>query len=205
MFKERLKGYVAGFVCCTLISVSILVLADTYTTNKEVTYGVRVILRGDELYFDQDSRPFIAHGRTFLPVRVLAEMLGIYVDFDETTNTVYLTDIPETYITEDTVEYEVCLYTECEYDYVLPVSLIGTWNWMGNPYYVFNEDNTGTMGGVSMRWVSANGVLSICITPDSCGNICLAPSDWFYVISGNQLTLTSTALASVTFTYTKSE
>lgn len=82
-------------------------------------------------------------------------------------------------------------------------SLVGTWLFMGSPYYVFNEGGRGTMTGMAIRWSTNNGVLSICGTPDICATRCLAPMEWRYTISGDSLTLTSTTIQGMTFTYTR--
>ena len=82
-------------------------------------------------------------------------------------------------------------------------SLVGTWLWLGTPYYVFYEDGTGTMAGSDILWTTSNGVLSICSTPGVCGDTCLFPSEWDYEIDGSELTLDSRQLANVSFTYTR--
>ena len=43
--------------------------------------------------------------------------------------------------------------------------------------------------------------LSICITPDFCGATCVAPMEWYYVLAGNQLTLTSTMFPDMVYIY----
>ncbi|MCL2355770.1 MAG: NPCBM/NEW2 domain-containing protein [Defluviitaleaceae bacterium] len=91
MNKERIKGGAIGFILCLLLSASVMpVIAQTAT--RPVIYGVRVNLNGQLLDFAPDSRPFVSGGRTFLPLRDLAETLGLPVDFDIATNTVYLGD-----------------------------------------------------------------------------------------------------------------
>ena len=84
-------------------------------------------------------------------------------------------------------------------------ALVGTWDWLGIPYYVFNADGTGTMFDSPIRWTASNGVVSMCITPDTCGDTCADPNAWawYYEISGNQLTITSTLTEDLTFTYTR--
>ena len=81
--------------------------------------------------------------------------------------------------------------------------LVGTWLWMGLPYYVFEENGRGTISGMDMRWSTRSGILSICTTPAICGNTCLAPTEWRYTLDGNQLTLISTLTPDLTFTYTR--
>jgi len=87
MNKECIKGTVIGFILCTLLSMSVLVLANTQTVTRDITYGIGVRLNGEMVQFPEDSRPFVMDGRTFLPLRTLAEMLGQPVDFDPATNT----------------------------------------------------------------------------------------------------------------------
>jgi hypothetical protein len=86
--------------------------------------------------------------------------------------------------------------------------LIGIWNWMGSPYYLFEANGEGIMAfntllEQSIRWTTDNGILSICTTPDVCGNTCFAPMEWYYVIDGNQLDLTSRSGPALSFTYTR--
>lgn len=88
MNKECIKGMIAGFILCIILSTSVLVLANTVT--KEITYGVRVNLNGQLMQFDSESQPFVMEGRTFLPVRAIADAMGLDVAFDADTNTAYL-------------------------------------------------------------------------------------------------------------------
>jgi len=52
--------------------------------------GVNVKLNGVIIEFEDDQRPFLMNDRTFLPVRTLVELVGVNVDYDETTHTVGL-------------------------------------------------------------------------------------------------------------------
>jgi len=58
--------------------------------THELTFGVSVSYNGQIQHFEEDMRPFIIDGRTFLPVRAIADITGFYVDFDGETNTVLL-------------------------------------------------------------------------------------------------------------------
>ena len=82
-------------------------------------------------------------------------------------------------------------------------SLVGTWMWMGSPYYVLEENGPGTMSGTEIRWTTRGGVFSVCITPASCGSTCIAPAEWNYTLSGNRLNLTSTTIPGMSFEYTR--
>ena len=82
-------------------------------------------------------------------------------------------------------------------------SLVGTWIWLGTPFYVFYANGEGTMVDSPINWTASNGILSICVTPSACGDNCPLPMSWYYEISGNELTLTSTSIPDMTYTYTR--
>jgi len=85
--KTAVKGYVAGILTMLLLFSATMVVASTQTVTREVTYGVNVMLNGEIVRFDYDSRPFVMGGRTFLPLRTIADLLSLPVDFDPATNT----------------------------------------------------------------------------------------------------------------------
>ena len=85
-------------------------------------------------------------------------------------------------------------------------ALVGTWAWLGEPYYVFNSDGSGTMPpNISINWGTGNGILAICNTPFMCRGNCPAPMEWNYVLDGDELTLNSRLplLSAATLTYTR--
>jgi len=76
-----------------LITVLLLSATMVYANNRvtrEITYGINVMLNGEMVQFDEDARPFVMDGRTFLPLRTIADMVGLPVDFDPSTNTAIL-------------------------------------------------------------------------------------------------------------------
>lgn len=85
--KQQVKGMLAGFILCAMLSTSVMVIANTQTINREIAYGINVMLNGEMVRFDDESRPFVMEGRTFLPLRTISELLGLPVDFDPATNT----------------------------------------------------------------------------------------------------------------------
>ena len=90
--KKRMKE-IRAFVIGALVMAVLLSagVAIARTVTIEVIYGIRVSLDGRMIQFAEDSQPFVTSGRTFLPVRALADTLGLGVDFDPATNTVLLT------------------------------------------------------------------------------------------------------------------
>jgi len=91
MNRERIKGIVIGFVISALLMTA--VFAST-SVMREVFYGVNLVINGQEWNPPDDMTPFISDGRTFLPVRGIAETLGVPVDWDGATRTVFVGTIP---------------------------------------------------------------------------------------------------------------
>ena len=152
-----------------------------YPYKRKSRFGTAVIVVGIIL--------FIMVGGAYLYNRnTVAQVEYVYSAYEAATD-------------DDTAD-EVPAYEPAP-DFVAGGDIIGTWYWMGSSYYVFEGDGTGTMTGLAIRWETDNGVLSICSTPRLCRNRCLAPMQWYYVLDGDGLTLTSTAVSSMSFNYTR--
>jgi len=82
-------------------------------------------------------------------------------------------------------------------------TLVGEWTVYGAPFYVFNADGTGLFLGSELNWWASNGVISICITPDLCRGTCIAPAEWYYIITGNRLDLRSRLLPDIYSHFTR--
>jgi len=116
----------------------------------------------------------IIENRTFLPLRFVGESLGLDIDWEDDTHTVIITTGVG------------CMETPPDQDQ----ALVGTWYWYVTALYVFEADGQGTSWGEDMRWWTSDGVLYICVSPDLCGNSCIAPRELDYLIAGDRLTLT---------------
>lgn len=88
-FKERAKGFIVGTLVMTMLFGGVMAVS-AQTLSRNITYGVGVILNGQQVNFDHDSRPFVMDGRTFLPLRTLGELLDLPVDFDPVGNNAIL-------------------------------------------------------------------------------------------------------------------
>ena len=82
MNKERFTGIIIGFILFAVLSASVMAAASTQTVTKQITYGVNINLNGRLMQLAEDSQPFIMDGRTFLPLRAIAEAVDLSVDFD---------------------------------------------------------------------------------------------------------------------------
>jgi len=85
--KNGIKGYLAGVLTCVMLFGAVFAASPAV---REIFFGVQVSINGEVQNFDDDMQPFIMDGRTFLPVRGIADALGVGVDFDETENMVLL-------------------------------------------------------------------------------------------------------------------
>ena len=90
-----MQGVVVGILLTVLLLSATMVYANSRVT-REITYGINVMLNGEMVQFDYDSRPFVMDGRTFLPLRTLAELVGLPVDFDPATNTAIIGSATQT-------------------------------------------------------------------------------------------------------------
>ena len=88
--KQRVQGAVVGFAVATLIMGGVSAVAAA-TRTIEATYGVNVVLDGVRQEFADDMQPFTSDGRTFMPLRAIADSLGLDVEWNAATSTAYLT------------------------------------------------------------------------------------------------------------------
>lgn len=91
---KRCKHFLLGFLLGALIFGSISVFADSVTIQAFFN-NIKVSVDGKAIEL-KDSKgnkvePFIHEGTTYLPVKAIAESLGMEVKYNETTNTVELT------------------------------------------------------------------------------------------------------------------
>ena len=87
MYKERLKGFIAGILVMVLISSTVVFAGGVM---REIHYGVNVVVNGRQLQLEGIDRPFIMDGRTFLPASVIAQALGASSQWNAETFTVYI-------------------------------------------------------------------------------------------------------------------
>ena len=97
--KKHIKGIIAGFLIATLMFSGITVFASTGWQSAQILYNnIKITLDGETLTPRNAQgdivEPFIMGGSTFLPLRALAEALGLNVDWDPNTQTAILTTPP---------------------------------------------------------------------------------------------------------------
>lgn len=95
---HRLQGFIAGLLMVLLLLPLETALASpdaTITRTISVAYrNIQIMVNGERITpRDAQGRivePFIFNGTTFLPVRAVSEALGMTVDWDGPTSTVYI-------------------------------------------------------------------------------------------------------------------
>lgn len=92
--KNRLQGLILGILIGALVTSGI-VFAEQITQTAQLFYNdIKININGSKV-LPKDANgnyvePFIINGTTYLPVRAVANALGIQVDWDDDTNTVLL-------------------------------------------------------------------------------------------------------------------
>ena len=91
MFKRKLK-VIALCIAATIVIISVSVVpvfAKTVKDTINVCYNnIKIMFNGEAVDFGYE--PFILNGRTYLPVRAVAEYLGYTVSWDEAAHTVHI-------------------------------------------------------------------------------------------------------------------
>ncbi len=94
--KKRLQGMIAGLLIGAILTGGV-VFAKQISETAELFYNnIKISLNGQEIT-PKDANgnyvePFIINGTTYLPVRAVANALGINVNWEESTNTVLLSN-----------------------------------------------------------------------------------------------------------------
>lgn len=94
---KKLSGILALILILALLSVPVLAAAGV--VEAKLTYrNIRVILDGEEIEMTDangaSTEPFLMNDSTYLPIRAIAEALGLGVQWDDAENTVVLSSDP---------------------------------------------------------------------------------------------------------------
>ncbi len=90
MFKEKMKGFIAG-ICVMLLLTSVTVFAvgiDVYMEGVRVYWdGVEKTLRNEK---GEKVEPMIYDGTTYVPLRAMSQLMGKTVEWDQATTSVFV-------------------------------------------------------------------------------------------------------------------
>ncbi|MCL1882950.1 MAG: stalk domain-containing protein [Defluviitaleaceae bacterium] len=93
--RRRIMDMILGGIFAILLTSSFTVFANSVTQNISVTYrNIRIVVNGEPITPRDGAgnvvEPFIFGGTTFLPIRAVSQALGMYVQWDGDTSTVYI-------------------------------------------------------------------------------------------------------------------
>lgn len=90
------KGFIAGFVVSALIFGAVASAADVIEKQITVIYpDFTMKFNGVRKAPPEDQRPILIDGRTYVPLRFVAEAMGHPVEFDGAEQTIYVGARPE--------------------------------------------------------------------------------------------------------------
>lgn len=97
--KDNLKGFAIGAVCAAIVCTSSVFAQSMQKTFTAYFDNIKVMVNGEEKNLKDtngsDIEPFIVDGTTYLPVRAISELLGMPVNWDGNSKTVYIGEVPE--------------------------------------------------------------------------------------------------------------
>ena len=118
MFRN-LKAFTAGFLSCLMLSMSIVAAAasaDLVDITAQINNAVKFKLFGKDFAPKEPTdgsyvKPIAYKGRNYLPVRTISEALGIPVDYDGETKTIWIGGFTRNIAVDDNSLYENSLNT----------------------------------------------------------------------------------------------
>lgn len=110
---KTLKGFMAGFLVCALLLggfATVLAAGGDASINAILSGTIKMKLFGRDFAPQEANgnyiKPISYNGRTYLPVRTIAEALNIPIDWDGATSTVWIGGRTETVPVNSTSLYE---------------------------------------------------------------------------------------------------
>jgi hypothetical protein len=100
MNRDKLKGFITGFtVAALLFGAAATAFASIGTYSLTASFAnIRIFVDGKHVdpkdATGASVEPFTINGTTYLPVRAIAEALGMEVSWDNSTQTVYIGALP---------------------------------------------------------------------------------------------------------------
>lgn len=82
-----IRGIAIGIIATTILTN--FTFANSYQKQIQAVYNnIKIVVKGQEVISEEE--PFIVNGRTYVPLRGIAEMLGEKVEWDADNNTVVI-------------------------------------------------------------------------------------------------------------------
>lgn len=108
MKKKVLRGIAIGLIAVMCFSLGVMASDSVVDITAQINYALKMKVDNVEWNPTEDDgsaiRPILYNGRTYLPVRALGEKLGISIDWDGDTQTVYIGNKDWTPITASMID-----------------------------------------------------------------------------------------------------
>lgn len=95
--KRKWLSFIAGFITCAVLAVGISVsfaAGQTISISALLNNSIKIMLNGNEFIMRDASGiallPITFNGRIYLPVRPLAEVLNVPIEWEDSTKTVWI-------------------------------------------------------------------------------------------------------------------
>ena len=80
----KIKSFIAGFLVCAILTTAVVALTPPAGVMREMFFNIYAVRVNDQrVEFDYDAQPFVMNGRTYLPIRAVAEILDLTVNWNE--------------------------------------------------------------------------------------------------------------------------
>ncbi len=86
--KKRIKGFIAGFICCAMLMATVGFADDIYESIQVIRGKMNINIKGQNVNIDN----FLYNNTTYVPLRELAEKLDMAVTYDSSTASVGIMD-----------------------------------------------------------------------------------------------------------------
>ena len=153
------KGFVLGLATGLTIAGASLVLANSQI-QAILNNQIKVTLNGQVQEFKDETTnetqyPITYHDRTYLPLRTVANLVGVGVDYDSNTNTAKLTDEFNLYHEMSKLDYSNTLISES--DYKIEISSDGKNIKIGDKNFITNLNKN-----IKSFKVVKRGIVGVC-------------------------------------------
>ena len=95
--KKEIKGFICGVITTSLIGCASISATGVWDKIDVLRNDINVVVNGTPVKADN----FLYNDTTYLPMRVVAEVLGKDVQYDETTNTATIKDKGDNNLSEN--------------------------------------------------------------------------------------------------------
>lgn len=134
--KKNLISFITGFLTCTILvlgAITVSAAAQGTSITALLNGSIRIMLNGKEFTMKDSSGavllPITANGRTYLPVRPLAEALNVPIEWEDSTKTVWIGGKTEVVTIDSEDQYEDYYGTVITKDADLLTSSAKTYKW----------------------------------------------------------------------------